>query len=465
MFSGRRPILPTRVRRRLALTAALVAAAPLLAPAAPAVAASKAPRLTTLRCIPATTKACKRTPTVSIGDQLRVRGTHLERGQRVTFRWSKGALKGKLASSAKLGLNVRVPVGVAAGRVGVTVTDSAGRRSNRITIKVVATPAAAPALGAKGRALPAVFAGTGQWIWVLAQADGGTPDAIAARAQATGVTTLFVKAADGKDADPQFTPALVAALHAHGLRVCGWQVLYGLDPAAEAAAAIASRTTGEDCFVINAEDQYAGKYAQASQYVAAVRGAVGAAFPVGFTSHPYVDAHASVPYSVFLGAGGAQADLPQVYWKDLGSSVDASSARTLATNRIYGQPIAPIGQQWDDPAPTDIARFRAVWAGYGATGVSWWRSELSSPATWGALSAPAPAAAPVADPGWPALTPGASGDMVLRLQQLLAVTQRSVKPDGVFGQGTLTAIKAFQKARGLPATGKTDAATWQALLG
>ncbi|HAL11938.1 MAG TPA: peptidase M14, partial [Ruminococcaceae bacterium] len=36
--------------------------------------------------------------------------------------------------------------------------------------------------------------------------------------------------------------------------------------------------------------------------------------------------------------------------------------------------------------------------------------------------------------------------------------------DGRFGRGTENALRQFQQAEDLPATGRTDAATWQALM-
>ena len=75
---------------------------------------------------------------------------------------------------------------------------------------------------------------------------------------------------------------------------------------------------------------------------------------------------------MFLAPGAAQANLPQVYWKAIGGSVDAVSAKTWAHNRVYGTPVAPLGQSYNDPAPADLQRFRQVWASYGVGGLSWW---------------------------------------------------------------------------------------------
>ncbi len=353
-------------------------------------AASKAPRLTGVRCVPVTAKACKQSVRVAVGKQIQLRGRGLKRGMRVTFRWSRGALATKLVRS-RGGWTVRVPAGTALGTVGVTVRDGAGRRSNKRNITVVALAPLPSLNAARPGALPAVFAGDGMWIWYVDKSEGGNLDAIAARARAAGMSTVFVKSADGGDVWEQFTPQLVADLHARGLRACAWQFVYGADPQAEASAAAASIAAGADCFVIDAETKYEGRYASAQRYLAALRGAIGPNYPLGFTSFPYVDYHPRLPYSVFLGPGGAQANLPQVYWKAIGGSVDAVSAKTVAHNRIYGTPIAPLGQSYDTPKADDLRRFRALWAGYGAGGLSWWSWQATGAAAWAVLTEPAPA--------------------------------------------------------------------------
>ena len=64
----------------------------------------------------------------------------------------------------------------------------------------------------------------------------------------------------------------------------------------------------------------------------------------------------------------------------------------------------------------------------------------------------------------PALARGAEGPSVRLLQRLLAERGFSSGAlDGDFGPKTENALKAFQTHAGLPATGRTDAATWEAL--
>src|SRR3954465_6061108 len=257
------------------------------------------------------------------------------------------------------------------------------------------------------------FAGTGMWIWQLSRSERGSADAVAARAAASGVTTVIVKAADGPTYWPQFSPALVAALHARGVQACAYDFLYGRRPAAEAAVGARAVAAGADCLVVDVEGAYAGRYSAAQTYLARLRAAIGPDYPLGFTSLPYVSWHSKIPYSVFLGPGGAQVTLPQVYWKAIGSSVDRVFARTVTENAVYGRPLAPIGQLYSKPSPASVVRFRALAAAAGATGVSFWSWQSAAPSGWAALKQRVVAPQGVVAPPAPiVLRRGARGDQV-----------------------------------------------------
>jgi peptidoglycan hydrolase-like protein with peptidoglycan-binding domain len=449
--------------RRTSIALAALAFGGALAPATAQAKRHPKPQLARLRCVPAKSAACRAGVTVQIGRQIQLSGTRLTKGMRVAFRWSQGALATKL-DHTRVGYVARIPAGTRAGAVSVTVSDRAGRRSNAKRMTVAPVPGFSGPAPARG-ALPQQFAGSGMWIWELSKSEGGDIAAIAAKAHAYGVSTVFVKSSDGPgNRWAQFSPELVAALHANGLRACAWQYVYGADPLGEANLGADAVHAGADCLVIDAEGEYEGRYAAAQQYVGALRAAIGPAYPLGFTSFPYVDYHARLPYSVFLGPNGAQANLPQVYWKAIGGTVDAVSAHTLAHNRIYGTAIAPLGQSYDNAPPEDIVRFRGIWAAYGAGGVSWWSWQSTGDPQWAATGPGPVAPIPLPDPGWPALAKGNKGDEVVWLQQHLASHDPTVAVTSTFDAATDAAVRRLQAERGLEVSGVTDPATWGAVL-
>lgn len=463
-------------RRRLATAwlAALAALALLAAAAAARAPAAWGARGATLRLVfvrcSSNPYPCHARTTVTRTGGLLVGATGMSRHAKVLFvvrsptthRAGVRAVGGRFRTPTRL--LVRVPGDAIGGPV--RVVNPGPRYSNGMRIAVVRPPVFSGGTPPGG---PSAFDGGGMWIWYLSKSQGGDPAAIAAQAKAHGVGTVFVKSADGAGAWSQFNAATVAALKATGLRVCAWQFVYGTDPLGEAQAGAAAKTAGADCFVIDAEGAYEGKYAQAQQYMAKLRQLVGATYPVGITSFPYADYHPGEPYSVWMGPGGATFNLPQVYWKTIGDTVDASLAHTYEWNTPYRTAIYPLGQTYDGPPAADVLRFRQLSAAYGARGVSWWDWQEASASDWNAVGAPVgPLPAPPAQ--WPTLAAGSGGkvgskgDLVVWAQEHLDGAGQSVTVDGQYGAGTADAVRAFQTSAGLPVTGQVDAATWPALL-
>ena len=100
----------------------------------------------------------------------------------------------------------------------------------------------------------------GMWIWYVSRSERGSLPGIAQRARQSGIGTVYIKAADGGDPWRQFSRYLIQRLHQGGLDVCAWQFVYGDHPRAEARAAAAAVAKGADCFVIDAEADYEGKF-------------------------------------------------------------------------------------------------------------------------------------------------------------------------------------------------------------
>lgn len=75
------------------------------------------------------------------------------------------------------------------------------------------------------------------------------------------------------------------------------------------------------------------------------------------------------------------------------------------------------------------------------------------------------AAADTAATGEPTLRITDRGAAVRTLQERLRSAGHELAADGIFGQGTLAAVRAFQGARGLTVDGIVGPATWAALAG
>jgi peptidoglycan hydrolase-like protein with peptidoglycan-binding domain len=246
--------------------------------------------------------------------------------------------------------------------------------------------------------------------------------------------------------------------------VCAWQFVYGKVPSDEADIGARAAQSGAQCLVIDAESDYEGRYAAAQTYMQRLKAALPASFPVALTSFPYVDYHPGLPYSVFF-ANGADFNQPQVYWKDIGTTVDTAMQHTYVHNRIYGKPIFPLGQSYSDPPPSEIERFRQLTQTYGSSGLSWWSWQASTDRGWQAIGSqvqPLTDYAPSQD--YPLLKKGSKGDETLWMQEHLASVEPTTPTSGMFDAATDAAVRDFQTQRALPVTGTTDAATWQAIL-
>jgi len=326
--------------------------------------------------------------------------------------------------------------------------------------------------GGTGQALAppsedAPFDRQGMWVWYVDRSEGGNVGQIVARAERAGIGTLYVKSGDAGSYWGQFSAGLVDALHDGGLDVCAWQFVYGDSPLAEAKVGAAAVRHGADCLVIDAEGQYEGRYAAADRYIRALRARIGPSFPLSLAGFPYVDYHPSFPYSVFFGPEGATFNQPQMYWKAIGTSVRAVYEHTYLFNRLWGHPIYPIGQTYDNPGPAQVLRFRRFASSYGGLAPSWWDWQETNTRTWGALGAtnagPLVGYRPIVT--HPLLKRGSRGDLVVWAQEhLVGAGQTQLPVTGIFGKQTYSAVRSFQVSRGLPADGAVGTTTWSALL-
>jgi peptidoglycan hydrolase-like protein with peptidoglycan-binding domain len=432
-------------------------------------------RITTVSCVPVS--RCSGNPhQVSTHGTLLLSGPGLKPNMVVGFPKAPGARVSSVSPASRLhqagtGLLVTVPASAHSGHIMILLahghyTSSFGpiyvyRHALHPPPKPVApAPVGTTTVGGTG------FEGQGMWIWYVGQSNGGNVASIVAQAHAAGLSTVFVKSSDGpSNYWSQFSPQLVAELHANGLKVCAWQYVYGTNPAGEASLGAEAAANGADCLVIDAESEYEGRYGAAQTYIAELRAKVGPNYPVGLASFPYVSYHPSFPYSVFLGPNGAQYNAPQMYWKDIGVSVDTIYANTYIANRIYARPIFPLGQTYGGVTAADLLRFREEAVDYGATGWSFWDWQETKSSGWSTLAAPlAPLTSVTPNTEYPELHSGSRGDQVLWLQEHLAGAVPTQETTGIFGSQTTANLESFQTAHGIAPSGVAEAATWTALL-
>jgi hypothetical protein len=309
------------------------------------------------------------------------------------------------------------------------------------------------------------LAGRGMWIWYVSRSSGGSVSSIVANARKYGINTVMIKSGDGRTMWSQFNSTLVQELHASGLRVCAWQYVYGNFPRQEANVGATAVHDGADCLIIDAESEYEGKYVAAQSYITQLRDDIGQSFPVALAGFPYVDYHPGFPYSVFLGPGGAQYNTPQMYWVDIGTSVNAVYAHTYAYNTVYERAIDPLGQVFENPPMGQIIRFRQLSRTYGAAGVAWWNWQQASTAGWKSISIGAGNLSGLTPTsGTPILRLHSLGDLVVWAQEHLATAGITIPIDGDYGPATQAAVESFQAAQGLTVDGVVGPATWTALL-
>ncbi len=104
---------------------------------------------------------------------------------------------------------------------------------------------------------------------------------------------------------------------------------------------------------------------------------------------------------------------------------------------------------------------------YELRGVSWWSWQETDRREWRALGRDFKTGVPGAGrsgTGYPVLSKGSRGDLVVWAQEHLRGAGEPVPVTGYFGNVTRRAVKRFQRAKGYVDDGRIGAGTWRALL-
>jgi LysM repeat protein len=244
---------------------------------------------------------------------------------------------------------------------------------------------------------------SGKWVWVWnwRRCDGGDPAKVAARLREAGCRGALVKAHDGPRWFDQGRPwrEIAAALRAQGLAVGGWAYLYGRDPAGEARLVGETVSYGQaDLFVLDVEAEFEGRPQGAEELCRRAREAVGADYPLYYSSFAIARYHRSFPYQVFTRY--CQGAAPQVYWNAFRWPVQQALQWTYEDYAALGEPprrVFPVAGLYTArpdghggvpyPADDDVKAFASEAAHRGSSGLSFWSYEHMNEEMWAAVSA------------------------------------------------------------------------------
>jgi hypothetical protein len=242
------------------------------------------------------------------------------------------------------------------------------------------------------------------WLYVPEDCEGGDVNAIVAKAQAVGLTHLYVRTGssiDGFYAAP-FLDALLPVAHAAGIRVIGWDFPYFYDVGTDIGRALEAITyttpTGDrlDGFSADIETSFEGVWLSADSaawYGAGLRAAVGPSYLlIATVPRPSESRQADYPYAEVTSVFDAIA--PMVYWIDTPPDEDAAQALDFLAQ--FGKPVEPVGQAYDGgleggtpgtPTIDELNAFMAASAEHGAKGVSFWSWQHATDWMWAAIAA------------------------------------------------------------------------------
>lgn len=259
-------------------------------------------------------------------------------------------------------------------------------------------PAAPPA----GRTVGlGALAGKGMWLWQFNRTEKGDADAIVTKADAAGLSQLWVRVGDSQDGfyAADVLNDLVPKAHAHGISVIGWGFPYLYDPQSDA------RWTGDalgwrgphgerlDGFSADLETGSEGVMVT-ERRLQVYLGQVDAASPdrpvIATVFRPTDRLWTSYPYQAI--APYVDGFAPMVYW----GCTEPGAAAAQAISRLAAlRPVHVIGQAYNmgdeggrrvSPSGDETWRVLDVSHSGGAVGASFWDWQEMSQEQWAAMA-------------------------------------------------------------------------------
>lgn len=251
--------------------------------------------------------------------------------------------------------------------------------------------------------------GKGDWIWqvdaAITATGTGNVQGLINYEKARGMKWIVVNCGRGGTWYTQFNADLINKAHAAGLMIFGYERCFGDNVPAEAQVGKDCLALGADGFIINAEIEYEGKFAQATQMMNSLR----ASYPTAFIAHApfvYIDFHHQFPYVEF--GKQCNAVMPQAYWRAAGiNKTPAQMVTDMNTqwnkwhttwisqgNGAAVKPVIPIGDGYNSTSASEIPSFfsslkstTSAPNSFGYTGVSFWSAQHHNATHWANIAA------------------------------------------------------------------------------
>jgi hypothetical protein len=246
---------------------------------------------------------------------------------------------------------------------------------------------------------PAIPQGKGMWIWEPPRTEGGSVVTTIAKAQALGLTHLYVRTGSSWNGfqNEQYLDQLVPLAHAVGIKVYGWDFPRLADArmdvfrAQQALNHVEPGNNRIDGFAADIETNSEGTQFTPNAvwiYSHYLRDAVGpSTLLIAVVPDPTPQMRQKYNYDATVGPFDAIA--PMVYWLNREPGVDTADAMKFL--KRYNKPLLPIGQAYDGgpeggrpgvPSPGELNLFMAVAQKYNATAVSFWSWQAANARVW-----------------------------------------------------------------------------------
>ena len=195
---------------------------------------------------------------------------------------------------------------------------------------------------------------------------------------ADGVNSFNLRPLDNGGWSDDILQPFINKARAAGIRVGGWQYVYGFNPLDEAEkAAKRIEKFALDFFLIDAEGEYQGKHTQASQYSQLLR-KLAPHIPIALSSYRFPDKFPTFPFAEFL--QHCDFNAPQVYWNKAKAAAECRECY-YQYQRIKDLPYIPAGRAYfgegfPEPTPLEVNNFMEEAQDLDAPAAFFWSADF-----------------------------------------------------------------------------------------